>query len=677
MLNLELLNEMQRNAVENSEIGPMLVLAGPGSGKTFTITQRIFYLIQVLHIPPQKILVLTFTKDAAASMEKRFRDDCDSTISSPYFSTFHSLFYQILRESKRLPKDHLLNYTEKKKLLRKATEDYVACLSNDKTKEVSLNSMTNHSLDKINQNSYEKVLDISGVREINNVLYQELIDAISLYKNTNNKELAQNKLSSEYREQFSGIFTNYEKLRKASCKMDFDDCLWDCKNLLEKDETIRAQWQNRFSYILIDEFQDINPVQYEVIKLLSKSPNAIFAVGDDDQAIYGFRGSNPKCLIQFREEYQAKEIVLKVNYRSTDDIVRTANKVIAENKLRFQKDFISGNSFSDNEKKKAVYLNAFCNGEEQNTHLLKAIKEITPEETGAVLFRTNSQMQKFASYLKINHVTFDVREKIKSIYEHSVVQDVMSFLKLVYKVASKDDLIRTLRFLIPKASGEVLTYIKKDLSDILTYYNREITFGSEERRNELREERNLVNERLIRIKTLQNKPFFLCIAMLRKQLGYEEYLKASMKDAEERREAFSILEWLQKNAGNYRDIGEWEQAQRNNDREKGELNSDKGGEILNEKNSTASTKTSNNRTGKIILMTIHAAKGLEFDKVWIPDCNERIYPYGILQDEETIEEERRIFYVGITRAKKYLELTYLTGTKDSPRYTSRFLKPLL
>lgn len=624
MLDLEQLNEMQRQAVEASELGPMLVLAGPGSGKTFTITQRIFYLIQVLHIPPQKILVLTFTKEAASSMAIRFRNSVstEKSYSDVYFSTFHSLFYQILRETTHLPKNHMLTAKEKKQLMKRA---------------------------------FSQVHNGQSVQDATASILAEFSDAISFYKNTSDCVRASGKISPEYRDSFHDLFQSYENLRKQVMKMDFDDVLWDCRELLQKDGQTRACWQDKFDYILIDEFQDINPIQYDVIGLLSRPPHAILAVGDDDQAIYGFRGSAPSCLKRFQEEYRARQIVLGINYRSTSKIVSCAEKIIGENRDRFVKQMKSGLPFSANDSE--VLIRHFVTREEEYSYLVKKITSCEKEGLSAVLFRTNSQMQKFAAFLRMQHVDFQVKEKMKGLYEHKVVQDVMSFLRVLEGRGKQEEWIGVMHILEPEAPGEALALIQKAPEDMLAYYQRELLWGEEKslHREKLIAQRNRIREQLIRLKKLQGKPYFLCIASLRKRFGYEIYLREYYGDNEDDcAEAFRILDWLQIQSGSFHTLEEWMEYQKEY-----------------EPNRKECSKDSN-----LVLMTMHGAKGLEFERVWIPDCNERMIPYGVLLDEKSMEEERRIFYVGITRAKKYLELTYLTGTKENPRYPSRFLNPI-
>ena len=235
MLNTENLNDAQRMAVMHGE-GPLLVLAGPGSGKTHTIVQRIFFLLEVRKVAPEEILVLTFTKEAAVSMQKRFCEEA-SRVYPVNFGTFHSIFYHILQQSGISKYKQLLNEAQKRHLIYPILKKY--------------SIQTNNRLicDKETQNL--------------------LLNAISLYKNTGNYEDIREGLPLEWKEVFSEVFRQYEGERERIRAMDFDDMVYECERLLREDQQLRTYWQNRFSHILLDEFQDINPMQYRVIKLLA------------------------------------------------------------------------------------------------------------------------------------------------------------------------------------------------------------------------------------------------------------------------------------------------------------------------------------------------------------------------------------------------------------------------
>ncbi|MBP5669210.1 MAG: ATP-dependent helicase, partial [Lachnospiraceae bacterium] len=291
---LERLNPAQREAVTYVGPGPLLVLAGPGSGKTHVITRRVRYLTEVMGIAPEKILVLTFTKDAATSMKERYLKEISSENSKKFktvnFGTIHSIFYHLLQDSVDLPEEHLLMDMEKKKLLMPILESF---------------------------------LPNANFMEINN-FSMDMMSSISFYKNTGNRKEAERRLHPYLQERFDDVFCTYEKRRKSLGKLDFDDMLADCKRLLSENKMLRKYWQSRYEHILIDEFQDVNPAQYDVIKLLAAPPYNLFGVGDDDQSIYGFRGADPGVMQVFAKAYHAKQVTLNVNYRCNEEIVKAS-----------------------------------------------------------------------------------------------------------------------------------------------------------------------------------------------------------------------------------------------------------------------------------------------------------------------------------------------------------------
>ena len=305
MSDLTCLNASQREAVTFGE-GPLLLLAGPGSGKTFTITQRILYLIRERRITPEKLLVITFTREAALSMRQRFAQISPQEVHTVNFGTFHSVFYQILLQSGRISSGNILNDRQKRDLILPILKKITDC----------------------KKRSAAEVTELAG----------NYLAAIGYYKNTGDIENSRKKLPEEEKQHFSRIYEAYEEARKNTGGLDFEDILKECEEFLQRDPGQRTYWQNRFEYILIDEFQDINYRQYSIVKILAEKHRNIFAVGDDDQAIYGFRGARPACMRQFVEEFGAKQILLRTNYRSHPDIVEASLAVIDENKDRFHKD---------------------------------------------------------------------------------------------------------------------------------------------------------------------------------------------------------------------------------------------------------------------------------------------------------------------------------------------------
>lgn len=639
MSDLTKCNPSQREAVTFGE-GPLLLLAGPGSGKTFTITQRILYLLRERQIAPERLLVITFTREAALSMKQRFAQISPQEAHAVNFGTFHSVFYQILLRSGRISSGNILNDRQKINLI-------VPILK--KTKDC-------------------KKLSAAEVSDI----AISFLAAIGYYKNTRDAENSRKKLPQEWREYFLQVYDTYEKARKKVNGMDFDDILKECEELLLKDPGQRAAWQNRFSHILIDEFQDINYRQYSIVKILAEKHKNIFAVGDDDQAIYGFRGARPACMRQFVQEFEAKQILLRTNYRSHQDVVEASLAVIGENKDRFPKNLEpceehrrkpenrrDADAYEDRYR---VRIREFRENTEQLQYLVHSLKMHSRGETCAVLFRTNLSMQSVAARLTGEGIPFSMKEKGKNIYDHFIVQDILAYLRIAQGCAARADYLRVgnrpYRGIAREAFGE-----ETSLSALEKYYT-DLSGGFPDERQQ--KAGKAVRTWIRQMEFVKNTELKLAILFLRKACGYERYLRrrAAQEDTTDLAEWMDLLELITEEAGQYRDLGEWQESQ--------EIYR----EQLQKKENGKKQGRNVTENEEIRLLTVHGAKGLEFDHVWIPDCNEKTFPHGDTGDPEHCEEERRIFYVAMTRAKKDLELLCLTGTAERPRFPSRFLIPL-
>lgn len=598
------LNDAQLEAV-TWEGGPLLVLAGPGSGKTYTIVQRISYLLKK-GVPPEQILVITFTKEAAASMQHRFQK-ISQGFSPVNFGTFHSVFYHILKESHFIQAKKLLHQNEKIGLM-------LSVLRRNREKTAENPSF-------IDSKREDAVM---------------LLSAISYYKNTLQKDETLSKVPLHLQENFQNLYREYEKTAEMAGGMDYDDILIRCKILLCQNHSIREKWQRRFRYILIDEFQDINPIQYEIIKLLAPPPNPVFAVGDDDQSIYGFRGSNPECLKRFETEYSAKRICLSVNYRSGQKIIDTSLAVMEEGKNRYLKKLKSG---WENKAESIVTIRGFAGKEQEQNYLLEQLKNLQAKTT-AVLFRTNTAMQSFAVLLHRSNLPYQMKEKSISIYEHFIIKDVMAYLLL--------------------ASGQ------ENQENFLRIMNKPCRFISREKTLEDKSASKGILQLKRQLECMKDFTPALAVNYVLKAVGYERYLRQlSAGQPEKWQEWENILEWLKQDACNYSTVRDWQEAQW--------LYQEKA----QEDRKPEKVERQSRSDFYVQLMTVHAAKGLEFDVVYIPDCNEGVFPYKRMPDTESVEEERRVLYVAMTRAKENLELLYLTGTEKSPRLPSRFLNPLI
>ena len=682
-IHLEGMNEAQRQAVLHGE-GPLLLLAGPGSGKTFTITNRILYLL-TQGVPPESVLVITFMKEAALSMQERFRKICAGSLAGaayPYgsgsghcadsgsssrfsasvasypvnFGTFHSVFYHILKESHALCSNQLLTTSEKKNLLIPILKKYGKRPGQESS-----------------QSSWEEL----GEEAL------QILSAIGYYKNTMKLQEAAGKAPAEWQQVFEDICQEYEGAVKKAGRLDFDDMLWDCRKLLKENRRAREYWQKRFRHILIDEFQDINPVQYETVKLLTEKPYNIFAVGDDDQAIYGFRGSEPECLKRFAEEFHARQLLLDVNYRSRPEIVEVSLRVIGENKDRFVKELKAAQRQEDG----AVFsLHTFKDSEEQYSHMLRELAvQCGGPDSCAVLFRTNSYMQGFAARLKAADIPYEMRERAVSIYEHFIVRDIMAYLQVAKGEGTREQMLRIMnrpsRYICREAAGEG----RADIRNMIRYY-REAPLPRRQKEDVL-ERLSLFERQLSGIGRLSLLP---AVSYILKAAGYERYLREQSKGKPEKWAQWQeLLEWLKGDAAKHRELKAWiefqeeygetmtqgiTKVQGRQDSIKKEMPAQQ--EIPAGAGKSAEGGTAPIPSNPIQLLTVHGAKGLEFDNVWIPDCNEGVFPHGRMPDEKTVEEERRIFYVAMTRAKKSLRLLCLTGTEERPRLPSRFLNPV-
>lgn len=607
MLSLENLNEAQRAAVMHGE-GPLLVLAGPGSGKTFTITQRILYLIEVQQVPPEEILVITFTRQAAFSMERRFLEQT-SRIYPVNFGTFHSVFYQILRKSNPARTRQILRENQKKNLMLSILKQY----------------------------------DIGEQKQACDVMQnevKELLSAISYYKNTGSWEQTLLKVPVERRTQFKVLYDTYMQTARQQGAIDFDDMVYECEQALRENSQLKQLWSNRFSHILMDEFQDINPMQYQVVRMLTRGPYNLFAVGDDDQAIYGFRGSDTACMQRFLQDYQARMVLLNTNYRSVPSIVSASLQVIGENTQRLGKELHSYKGPEEVRESGGVHLRAFVGAEEQYGYLTEMLQDKSPEDTCAVLFRTNMQLQCLAVRLNRRGISYEMKEQAASIYEHFVVKDIMTYLRLGAGERNRELYLQIINKPYRRISREALE-TKTDRA--FSVLERQLDY-------------------------LKQCSLYLGVQYICKVIGYERFLEAECRQQHREPECLEewkqITEWVKEEARNYENVEEWLCVQK----------------AYQESMSACLKRKANeehNSETPVQLMTVHASKGLEFDTVYIPDCNEKVYPHGSMPDKEQCEEERRIFYVAMTRAKKNLELLYLTGTKERPRLPSRFLNPLL
>ncbi len=592
--------------------GVLQVLAGPGSGKTFVMIQRIKFLIEQEKVKPENILVITFTKAAAEEMRQRFYQLMDGKMLPVCFGTFHAVFYHILRQTGQYQGYSLIREKEKRKLLKQL---------------FLMLSKNNVSEEKISQ----FIQIISQIKNEAKVMPQSFL---------NKKEL-----------QF--VYEEYNAQLREQHKLDFDDMGLLCLKLLEAKPELLKKWQMAYPYILIDEFQDSNEVQYKIVqKLAGENPN-LFVVGDDDQSIYGFRGARADMMQRFMEHYpQAKQLLLNTNYRCHEDIVCKSQQIIAENKIRFPKEMKAVHRQGE-----GVVLKAFEKKEQEMEWLLTKCAKVS--ETTAIIYRTNYECSLLAEKLIQHHIPFQMKEKIQSPYEHFAVKDCMTYLSLANEGMKREHFHLIM--------NRPLRYLKKDcarakqttLSEVLNYYHGNA----------------LMQKTAIRLfddlKCLSGKKPYLALQYIRKVIGYDAFL-TECYGIEEGKKIQQILEEFQTFSKEYKTYQEMRDyiSQYNEQLEEKNVRN-----IRNTRNTTETDTAKSIETKGVHLMTMHASKGLEFDTVYLPDLNEGKMPMRQVHGIEEMEEERRMLYVAMTRAKQNLYLMFCqqkTG-KDVP---SRFLKPL-
>lgn len=605
------LNTAQQKAVCH-ETGPMLVLAGPGSGKTTVLLCRISRLLERGLAKPQEILALTFSKAAAEEMKSRFENL--NGASGVSFGTFHSIFFRILRSRYGWNVEQIFQEEERRSILRNSIE--------------------------------AEKWDIPDLEEYISQFFSQL----SLM----NSELEQpNRFTPTGMpvEEFRKLYRAYEGYKERHEKLDFDDMLTQCYQLLREDAAVREYWQRKYKFILVDEFQDVNQAQFACLQILAEKHQNLFVVGDDDQSIYAFRGARPDFLLHFPTLYPAaKKVTLNTNYRSTERIVNLAERVIGNNEVRFVKNMKGIGEAGD----KVTFFLAEDAAKEA-AHIAEKIGRLLDEGVPlteiAVIYRTNLQGGAFARELYKRGIPYDLRDNSGNVYEHWVAKDLLAYLLLAENEESDSALRRILNK--PKR------YIGKDLlaeAETMPYTLLRSFFVCPSLKGW--QEENLENLR-IDLNQIRKRTPYDALKYIRKVIGYDEYLE---EFAAYRRTSAQVLQEIadeiMETAKDCADVRSFrEQLER-----------------LSLQMKEQSRKKGQKRNG-VALMTMHGAKGLEFRAVFLPSLVEGIVPHE--KGMDTVAEERRLFYVAMTRAKKSLELLYLTGTEKSPRQLSRFLNPLM
>ena len=613
------LNRGQDEAIKHGN-GPCMVLAPPGSGKTLIVTERTRYLIEESGVRPDQILVITFTRYAAREMKERFERLTAGKNYSVTFGTFHSIFYGILKCAYGIGANNLMSEKESSVLLQEV----------------------------LDQTNIESTPEVEDEEE----LVRELLREVGMVKNglCHLKDFHSKYLTQD---EFAEVFRSYEHQKKELKKFDFDDMLVQCYALFRKKPEILQGWQKRFQYILIDEFQDINRVQYEVIRMLAAPRYNLFVVGDDDQSIYGFRGAKPELMLYMKQEFPSlRTISLTVNYRSTEFITGAAARVILHNDTRFYKRVQSFRGRGQN-----VHVQEVLDEQEEAQYVTEEIQKkldqgIKPGEI-AVLFRAAVQARMISEILSEHRIPFEMRDYVTNFYRHFIVKDMMAYLQLA---TGKRD-----RSLFLTICNRPLRYLARNSME-----NRQVNF--EDLRKFYCDKDwmlDIIDQFDVDVRMMKNMAPYAAIQYIRKKIGYDDFLKEyAEKHQISWKQLMDVMAELEERSKNFKSYDEWE------------IHIAKYTQELEEQQAKA-RKIKGERENKVQLMTIHSAKGLEFEDVFVIHANEGEIPHQKAEKKDEIEEERRLFYVALTRAKNNLCISYITQKNGNSIKPSRFVEELL
>lgn len=604
-------NEAQAQAIQHTD-GPCLVLAGPGSGKTLTIVNRVKYLIEKQKVRPEEILVVTFTRFAAAEMKSRLclvmgKRDLPVTVG-----TFHGIYYGILKWAYRMNQENILSETEKYQILRGV----------------------------INKERMEIFDEEDFIQDI----------AAEIGKVKNNRipleEFVSEKCSADA---FRNIYRNYEQHRKELKKIDFDDMLVLCYELFRSRPDVLAQWQKKFRYVLIDEFQDINRIQYDVIRMLAQPENNLFVVGDDDQAIYGFRGADSELMLGFGKDFpNAKQILLGMNYRSTANIVQNSLKLIENNVERYSKKLEA-----NREGGSCLHIQEVKDPVEEAEYVLEEIQKCKEngikEEEIAILFRVHTDARAVVEAMVERKIPFQMKEHLPNIYEHFITKDIMAYFRLATGARHRQDFLQIMNRPKRYLGRDSVAGAKVSFEDMRKFYC----------------DKDWMIDRIDQfewdVKMLMKMAPYAAIQYIRKRIGYDDFLKEyAFTHQINRSDLNEVLAEIEEAAKAFSSVEEWF------------AHVEEYTETLKVKE-----KERNRPRPGVRLMTIHASKGLEFKQVFLIAANEGRIPYQKAKTDKEIEEERRLFYVAMTRAKDFLKICYVKIKNGKEVTPSRFVDELL
>lgn len=599
-------SKAQTQAIMHKD-GPMMVLAGPGSGKTTVITHRVQYLTKEYGIDPGDILVITFTRAAAEEMRERY-EALTGGGSRVTFGTFHSIFFRILKLAYRYTADNIVREEQQMQFVRELAQA--------------------GGLEPEDENEFTA----SILSEISSVKGERI--ALEHYYSKNCPDAV-----------FRQLYAGYEEKMRRAGLIDFDDMMVLCLELFTERKDILSAWQRRYRYILIDEFQDINRLQYEIVRMLAKPEDNLFIVGDDDQSIYRFRGAKPEIMLGFERDYPgAGRILLDVNYRSTEEIVAPALRLIGENQKRFSKAIHTTGRHGKN-----VITKLWQDPGEENLAIAREIQlylqsGVRPGDI-AVLYRTNAGPRFLMEKLMEYNLPFRTRDTVPNLYEHWISRNILTYIRIAMGSRAREDILQVINR--PKR------YISRDaMPDETVSFEKMKAFYAE---------KDWIAERIESLegdlRAIARMSPLAAVNYIRQGMGYDEYL---IEYAAFRRmrpeELLETADELKESAAGFKTFDEWF----------AHIEAYKE-ELLRQ---AAQRRT---ETDAITLATMHSAKGLEFPIVYILDANEGITPHSRAMLDEDMEEERRLFYVAMTRAKTRLHVYAVRERYHKKAEVSRFV----
>ena len=619
-MNIDSLNKEQKEAVINTE-GPMLILAGAGSGKTKVLTTKVAYLMNKKNVYPENILAITFTNKAAKEMKTRIYKVVGNKAFNVQISTFHSFGLKVVKENSRL-----LGY-----------DSNFTILDADDSLSVIKKIMKELNIDA---NKYNPKAIRNAISNNKN----EMIDSVSYEKFVH----------TDFDEIIKNVYQKYERNLKLNNAMDFDDLLILPLKLFKDYPRVLQEYQERYKYVFIDEYQDTNEPQYLLSKMISAKYRNITVVGDADQAIFTWRGANYKNILNFEKDYpEAKVVLLEENYRSTKTILKAANNVIKNNKIRKEK-----NLWTENEDGcKIVYYKAFDEKDESNyvVHEVKRLINdgVSPSDI-CILYRANAQSRTIEEAFLTSNISYNIVGSY-AFYNRKEIKDLIAYLKLIYN--NKDDisLLRIINYPkrgIGNKAIENLT-IKSDAEEKSLY--DVIDSGKELIFKNLIED---IKKEVDKVSLTELIDLVLDKSGIKKDLESEKSIEADIR-----------LENLE----------EFKSITRTFEEREGIVSL---GEFLEELSLVSDvSEQKDDNSERVTLMTMHAVKGLEFDYVFVVGFEEGLFPHiNSMESEDELEEERRLCYVAITRAKKKLYLinarSRILYGKVSSNIPSRFVKEI-